>query len=101
MSDLLYIGCNGFVAAIDPETGDERWRTPLVPGLLSETTCEDVCVLEHQGQVFAGCHGNLFCLDGAKGRILWRNELRGMGFNDVTLSIAGKSAQAVGQPKRD
>ena len=92
----LYIGCNGVVAAIDPETGEERWRTELKTGsLLSGNSKSDVCVLEHEGRVYAGSKGHLFCLDAKSGRIRWKNELKGMGYNDVTLAMAGKSVQFV------
>lgn len=92
----LYIGINGRVAAIDPQTGREVWRTELPSdGFFSSTSRSDVCVLEHEGRVFAGCNGYVFALDGTTGEILWQNGLEGMGHNDVTLSIAGKSIQLV------
>ncbi len=92
----LYIGCNGVVAAVDPETGREKWRTELRTGsLLGGNSKTDVCVLEHEGRVYAGAHGHLFCLDAKGGRIRWTNELKGMGYNDVTLAMAGKSVQFV------
>lgn len=89
----LYIGSNGNVAAISPEDGREIWRTSVSASLL--TSHQDVCVLEHEGRVFAGTHGRIVALDGGTGRILWSNDLPGMGYNDVTLSIAGKSVQYV------
>lgn len=92
----LYIGINGRVAAIDPQSGREVWRVELPSsGFFSSTSGSDVCVLEHDGRVFAGCNGYVFALDGATGAILWQNELEGMGHNDVTLSVAGKSVQFV------
>jgi len=91
----LYIGINGCVAAIDPQDGRGIWRTELGSGFFSSTTGSDVCVLEHDGRVFAGCMGHVFALDGMTGEILWQNDLEGMGHNDVTLSIAGKSIQFV------
>jgi outer membrane protein assembly factor BamB len=92
----LYIGCNGVVAAMDPATGKERWRTELKTGsLIGGNSKADVCILEHEDCVYAGSKGNLFCLDAKTGRIRWRNELQGMGFNDVTLAMAGKSIQYV------
>lgn len=93
--ERLYIGSNGHVAAIDPNSGDELWRTRLSEGIFAATKHQDVCVLEHEGRVFAGCHGHLFCLDAATGNVLWHNELTGFGHNDVTLAIAGKSIQFV------
>lgn len=91
----LYIGCNGSVAAIDPSTGRELWRTPLDRGLFSATANQDVCLLEHDGRIYAGCRGHLFALDAQSGKILWHNELKGLGHNDVTLAMAGKSVQMV------
>jgi outer membrane protein assembly factor BamB len=92
----LYIGTNGCVAAIDPQTGQEVWRTELPSeGFSFTASSSDVCVLEHEGHVFAGCNGYVFALDGATGTVLWENGLEGMGHNDVTLSIAGKSIQFV------
>jgi outer membrane protein assembly factor BamB len=89
----LYLGCNGNVAAIDVSTGTELWRTKLKPGVLSATSHEDVAVLDHDGKVYAGCNGHLFCLDADSGEIVWHNPLSGIGHNDVTLSIGGRSIQ--------
>lgn len=93
-SDILYIGTNGHVLAIDPATGYEIWRTAL-GRVFSHPGHQDVCVLEHEGKVFAGCHGHLFRLDAASGESLWRNDLASLGHNDVTLAIAGKAVQFV------
>lgn len=91
---FLYIGCNGHVAAIDPKSGAEVWRTAVARGLLG-TVPSDVCILEDSGRIFAGCEGYLVALDARTGQELWRNELKGMGYNDVTLAMAGKSIQYV------
>jgi outer membrane protein assembly factor BamB len=90
----LYIGCNGFVAAMDPANGREVWRVQL-GGLMAAGRGEDVCVLEHEGKVYAGCHGAVHCLDGATGKQLWVNELSGMGYNDVTMALKGVAIQYV------
>jgi outer membrane protein assembly factor BamB len=96
-AELLYVGCNGYVAAIDPATGREVWRTSLGGGgaFTSTTRSHDGTVLQHEGSVFAGCHGQLFCLDAATGAERWGNELPGMGYNDVTLAIGDRAIQFV------
>jgi outer membrane protein assembly factor BamB len=94
MKDLLYLGTNGYVIALDPQTGREIWSRSVSRGLIG-TNSEDVCVLEHDGIVFAGCYGEVTALDARTGEILWTNGLRGAGYNDVTLCIAGKSIQYV------
>ena len=97
MTENLFIGCNGHVSAIEPSSGKELWRTQLSTTVTSSfvTAGEDVTVLSHSTFVFAGCNGHLFCLDAASGAVLWHNELEGLGHNDITLAIAGKSVQLV------
>lgn len=94
MSELLFIACNGHVAALDASTGQERWRVAL-QGVFGATQGQDVTILEHDGRVYAGANGHVFCLDAATGARVWDNELKGLGYNDVTLSIGGKSVQFV------
>ena len=65
----------------------------LGKGVFSSTQLQDVSVIEHEGNVFAGCQGHVFCIDSSSGKIKWHNELKGFGYNDVTLSIGGKSIQ--------
>ncbi len=96
MSETLYIGINGHVVALATQHGRELWRTQLGTGqFFSSTSHQDVCLLEHDGRVLAGCYGHLFCLDAASGGILWHSELKGLGHNDVTLAMRGKSVQIV------
>jgi outer membrane protein assembly factor BamB len=95
MTQHLFLGCNGNVSAVDVSSGVEVWRTKLKPGVMSATNYQDVAVLDHEGKVYAGCNGHLFCLDAATGSVLWHNELKGIGHNDVTLSIGGRSIQVM------
>ena len=93
MSDYLAIGTNGCVAAIDKKSGREMWRTKLGTGIFSATSYEDVSVIIEDGMVFAGCNGHLFALDLSSGNILWHNELRGLGHNDVSMALGTVSVQ--------
>lgn len=94
--ELLYAGSRGQVAAIDPATGAEVWRTAL---FVSPTTAP-VTVLQHEGRVFAGCFDHLFCLDGATGRVIWNSEFAGTGYDGAALAIAGAFARPVTHPRR-
>ena len=90
----LIIGTNGSVAAIDSTTGEIQWATELkTGGILSSTRGEDVSVILRDGEVFAGCSGHLFCLSAETGAILWHNDLKGFGHNDVSLALEGVSVQ--------
>jgi outer membrane protein assembly factor BamB len=94
--ETLYIGSNGHVAAIQPETGEELWRAKLsAGGAFGSPGRQDVCVLQHRGLVFTGCYGHLFCLHAETGEILWSNSMKGLGHNDVTLAIGDKAVQFV------
>ena len=92
--ELLFIGTNGRVSAINPSTGSIVWSTELDEGsFLTSTGGQDVSVLVHQGTVYAGCYGHLFGLDAASGNVLWHNELKGQGHNDISLTMDGVSVQ--------
>lgn len=89
----LIIGSNGYVAAIDPATGAERWRTGLPLGMMGGTSACDVTVLVSDGRILAGARGNLFGLNMEDGKILWQNDLKGMGYNDVSMAMEHISIQ--------
>jgi len=98
--NYLYLGCNGFVSALDPVSGREVWRTQLNTGtFFGGARYEDVNVIEDGGIVIAGCNGYVFGLDAQTGQVLWQNELKGMGYNDVTMCIGGKTIQTIGKPR--
>jgi len=89
----LVIGINGYVAAIDMATGAELWRTKLEQGVFSATNHSDVSIIIHGDFVFAGSNGLLFCLAINDGHVIWQNELKGLGYNDVSLAIETVSVQ--------
>lgn len=100
MSEPLFIGSNGYVARVDVASGVELWRTRLLTGLFGGSSCTDVSVLVRGESVFAGTHGHLFCLDYETGRILWQNELTGLGYNDVALAMDGVTIQFLSKVSR-
>lgn len=92
-STPLVIGTNGYVVAFERATGAELWRTKLQSGVFRATTRNDVAVLVRDPFVFAGSTGHLFCLSIADGRVVWHNELPGLGYNDISISIDNVSIQ--------
>lgn len=92
----LIIGTNGQVAAIDPASGEIRWRTSLDSGgFLSSTNYQDVSVLVRGEVVYAGVAGHLYGLHLETGEILWHSSLTGLGHNDISLAMEGVSVQFV------
>jgi len=78
----IIIGLGGHVAAIDPGSGAEIWRTKLKGSSF-------VTILQTDDHVYAGAGGELFCLDASSGSILWRNPLKGLGLGVVAFSNSG------------
>ena len=93
--DLLIIGCNGYVSAINAGNGQELWRTKLREGIMGGSRGNEVSVLIDGDQIYAGCYGRIYALSTATGKILWDNDLKGMGYNDVALARQGTSTQYI------
>lgn len=65
--DLIILGCNGYVAAIETSSGKERWRTRLREGMLGGSRGYDVSVLIEGAVVYAGCKGRIYALQVSNG----------------------------------
>ena len=91
LSDSLFIAVGGHVAAIDPATGQELWRTKLKASSIST-----VAVVN--GALYGAAGGELFRLEPATGEILWRNKLKGLGMGVV--AFPGDTVPAAAAEKR-
>lgn len=94
IDDLVILGIKGTVLALDRETGQEVWRTPL-------KSCYFTNITRERGLILAGTRGEVFCLDALTGRLLWNNPLKGMGFGLVTFATAPQSPAAHQQMMND
>ena len=88
---LLYIGTHRFVAALDPQTGEEQWRTKL-----PHTGSGVVTIVVKGRQQFVGHSGHAYCLDKRTGEILWKNDLPRMGYHAVLLAMEGAEGATSG-----
>lgn len=88
----LYIGTNRFVAALDPRTGEELWRTKLP----KSAGGGPVTLQIKDRNIYAGYNGEVFCLAKNDGAIVWHNELRGMGYHPILLAMQGASGSTDG-----
>jgi outer membrane protein assembly factor BamB len=93
--EVIIIGCNGFVLALNLATGEESWRAKLRSGVLSSSRGSDVSVLVDAERVYAGCDGRIYALRLSDGSMLWQNELKGIGFNEVALAMQGINTQFI------
>ncbi len=81
---LLYVGTRRYVAALDPKTGEEIWRTKL-----PHATGSVVTLLVTDKCLFVGHGGHAYALDKRTGEILWENGLSRMGYGPVLLAMEG------------
>lgn len=94
-SERLIVGIKGQVVAVDTATGAEAWRTSLpISGLLASRN-DVVSVLKKEGVIFAATSGFVFALAESDGQVLWKNELPGLGFNEVSLALDGAAIKTV------
>lgn len=93
--DIIIIGCNGYVSAINASDGREVWRTKLWSNIVGGSRGSDVSVLIDGDKIFAGCSGRLFALNASDGNILWENDLKGIGYNEVAIARQGTSTQFI------
>lgn len=90
---MIYGGTKGTVICLDEKSGRELWRQPLDPGVFGASS--DVALLLRGELLIASCQGNVWGLDAASGRILWHNELPGMGYGFVSLCDDTHSVQYI------
>jgi outer membrane protein assembly factor BamB len=93
-NNLLFILSNGRVAAINKKTGDIVWElklkqyvTSTMAGAVGQISVED-------NKIYIGVAGILLCLSTKDGALIWKNELKGWGYNFV--SMANVNSQAAG-----
>ncbi len=95
--NLVYVGLNGSVAALDRSTGMQVWATKLKGG-------DFVNVMQAEDEIYATTKGEVFCLDPGTGQIRWHNPLKGMGTGLVSIAgpgIQGNQASLVQKHRRD
>lgn len=86
--ELVVLFLNGNVVRVDPLTGQTLWVTPQPKGIHARFA---TIVIEGD-MVLVGANGHIFALDVQDGRILWLNELKGMGYGLVSVATAGADA---------
>ena len=91
IKNVLYVATHRFVAAVEPKTGEEVWRTKLPHGGSAVPTM--VLKGDH---IYIGHAGYVYCLDRRMGQVLWENDLPKMGFQSVVLAMEGATAAATG-----
>ena len=88
VDQLLFVGLNGYVAALDRASGDVVWKTAQLSSLTQYTT-----LLPDVDCVYVSAGGYLYCLDALTGDQRWYQPLKGFGTG--VASLATTRAQAL------
>jgi len=90
--DLVYVGFNSRIAALDRYTGEIvwQWKSPKGSGFVS--------LLLDGDRLIASVQGYTYCLDPLFGQQVWSNEMKGFGTGTTSLvsmnGTSGSSAAA-------
>ena len=87
LADLVFVGFNKQVVALDRYTGELvwKWSSPKGSGFIA--------LLVDGDRLIVSCQGYTYCLDPLFGQVVWSNPLEGMGVGIPSLaSVNGVSA---------
>ncbi len=90
MSQLIFIGLNGYALALDRDTGEIVWSN-------NQMRSGYVSLLLDGDRLIVSTNGYMYCLDPLTGRILWHNPLTGYGLGAPTslASVRGQSSPSL------
>ena len=89
IDQLVFVGLNGWVAALDPDSGEILWYC-------SELKSGPTTLLLDGDRLIVSTAGYLYCLDPQTGQILWNNPMTGYGEGIAHLvSVRGQSGQVL------
>jgi outer membrane protein assembly factor BamB len=89
--DLVFVGFNSRVAALDRNSGAIiwKWKAPMPWG-------GELTMLLDGDRLVVAVNGYIYCLDPATGEQLWNNEMAGFGTGVTSLaSVRGRAASAI------
>lgn len=96
----LYILSNGRVAAISRNTGEIVWEVKLKK-LLGSSMIRAIGQIRLEGdKLFIGIAGHIACLRVNDGSLVWKNELKGWGYQFVSMSGADNEEAAATTQQR-
>ena len=72
VDQLLFVGLNGWVAALDRDSGEVIWYN-------SELNSGYTTLLLDGDRLIVSTNGYLYCLDPQNGKVVWKNPMTGYG----------------------
>jgi outer membrane protein assembly factor BamB len=90
VEQLIFVGFNGYVAALDRDTGEIVWSNTQMKHK------GHVIFLLDGDRLIVSIKGYIHCLDPLTGQILWDNPMKGFGYGIASLaSVRGSSMQVI------
>jgi outer membrane protein assembly factor BamB len=91
IGDLIYLGLNSRVVALDRYTGEIvwTWKSPEGSG--------NVLVMVDADRIIASVMGYMYCLDPLFGQEVWRNQLKGYGVGIPSIASVNASTNVQAQ----
>lgn len=92
LDQLIFVGLNGYAAALHRDTGDIVWSN-------NQMRSGYVTFLLDGDRLIVSTNGYIYCLDPLTGEILWHNPMKGYGVGTPTslISVRGQSSQLIAQ----
>ena len=91
-NNVLFILSNGRVAAINKIDGTVLWEVKLKQYVTNSMAHSVGQIMVEDKKIYVGCAGVLVCLDTKDGSLLWKNELKGWGYNFVSMANINNDA---------
>jgi outer membrane protein assembly factor BamB len=80
----LYIGTKGKIVVIDAGTG--KTIKEIIPNQsMLKSGNGFVTMIKNGGFLYAHTYGRLYCIEINSGKIIWSNELKGLGYDLATM----------------
>ncbi len=86
IEDMVFVGLNGYILALQRDTGDILWQWE------TQTWKGYVTLLVDRDRIVASVNGYMYCLDALTGEQLWHNPLSGYGTGVASVATSGQSA---------
>jgi outer membrane protein assembly factor BamB len=85
LSGSVYIFSFGRVAKLNKQNGEIVWEIKLKDlGITSYNAFGDI---RHEGEyLFIGISGHIICLTENDGSLVWKNDLKGWGYNYISIA---------------
>src|SRR5262245_46542247 len=92
LDELVFVGFNSRVLALDRETGEIVWTWQAA----KPKNGGYVTMLLDADRLVVSVNGYMYCLDAATGEQLWYNETKGFGTGVASIvSVRGQTGQAI------